>query len=104
MKLVLAVVAAFKLDEIKQVLHALGTHGMTVTEVSRWSRCVAGEDKLIPCVKLEIVVHDDLADRVVAEILGAARNGHPVDGQILVTRVDAALGIRTGMIDEAAIA
>ncbi|MCX5737918.1 MAG: ammonium transporter [Proteobacteria bacterium] len=104
MKLVVAVFAAFKLDEIKQILHALGTHGMTVTEVSRWSRRVAGEDKLIPCVKLEIVVHDDLADRVVAEILRAARNGHPVDGQILVTRVDAALGIRTGMIDEAAIA
>jgi len=104
MKLVLAVFAAFKLDEIKQVLHALGAHGMTVTEVSRWSRRVSGEDKLIPCVKLEVVVHDDLADRVVAEILRAARNGHPVDGQILVTQVDAALGIRTGMIDEAAIA
>jgi nitrogen regulatory protein PII len=55
-------------------------------------------------VKLEVVVHDDLADRVVAEILRAARNGHPVDGQILVTPVYAALGIRNGMIDEAAIA
>ncbi len=58
----------------------------------------------MPCVKLEIVVHDDLADRVVAEILRAARNDHPVDGQILVTPVYAALGIRNGMIDEAAIA
>ena len=104
MKLVLAIVAAFKLDEIKQSLHALGVRGMTVTEVFRWSRRVSGEERQIPCVKLEIVVHDDLADRVVAEILRAARDGHPVDGQILVTLVDAALGIRTGMIDEAAIA
>ena len=55
-------------------------------------------------MKLEIVVHDDLADRVVAEILRAARDGNPVDGQILVTSVAAALGIRSGMIDEAAIA
>ncbi len=104
MKLVLAVFAAFKLDEIKQVLHALGAHGMTVTEVSRWSHRASGEDKLSPCVKLEIVVHDDLADRVVAEILRAARDGNPVDGHILVTSVAAALGIRSGMIDEAAIA
>lgn len=104
MKLLLAVFAAFKLDEIKQALHTVGAHGMTVTEVSRWSRRVAGEDQRIPCVKLEIVVHDDLADRVIAEILRVARNGHPVDGQILVTQVSAALAIRSGMIDEAAIA
>jgi len=103
MKLVLAVFAPFKLDAIKQALHTAGAHGITITEVSRWSRRASGEEKQVPCVKLETVVHDDLADRVVAEILRAARDGNPVDGQILVTTVAAALGIRSGMIDEVAI-
>jgi nitrogen regulatory protein PII len=102
-KLVQATFAHFKLSEITDAVRAAGASGVTVFESMRQTRQGSRESRL-PCVTLETVVHDDVADRVVEAIVRAARTGHPIDGQIFVTQVTSVRGIRTGMIDEAAIA
>jgi len=111
-KKVEAIIKPFKLDEVKEALHEIGVSGITVTEAKGFGR-QKGHTELyrgaeyvvdfLPKVKLEVVVDDALADRVVESIANAAQTGRIGDGKIFVIPVEAALRIRTGERDEAAI-
>jgi len=111
-KKVEAIIKPFKLDEVKEALHEIGVSGITVTEAKGFGR-QKGHTELyrgaeyvvdfLPKVKLEVVVDDALADRVVEAIAAAAQTGRIGDGKIFVIPVETALRIRTGERDEAAI-
>ncbi len=100
-----AVIKPFKLDEVKEALHDVGVSGITVTEAKGFGR-QKGHTELyrgaeyvvdfLPKVKLEVVVDDGLAERVVEAIANAARTGRIGDGKIFVTSIEEALRIRTG--------
>ena len=105
MKKIEAVIKPFKLDEVKDALNALGVQGMTVTEVKGFGR-QKGHVELyrgaeyditfIPKVKIEIVVADSLAEKVVATILDKAKTGKIGDGKIFVVDLVECIRIRTG--------
>ena len=105
MKKIDAIVKPFKLDEVKEALHAIGIQGMTVTEVKGFGR-QKGHTELyrgaeyvvdfLPKIKGEIVVGDDMADKVVEAVSGAANTGRIGDGKIFVQAVDEVIRIRTG--------
>ena len=105
MKKVEAVIKPFKLDEVKEALTDLGVSGITVTEAKGFGR-QKGHTELyrgaeyvvdfLPKVKLEVVVEDGLAERVVEAIATAARTGRIGDGKIFVSHIEEALRIRTG--------
>jgi len=107
-----AIIKPFKLDEVKEALHEVGVSGITVTEAKGFGR-QKGHTELyrgaeyvvdfLPKVKLDVVVTDDMAERVVEAIASAAQTGRIGDGKIFVTTVDTALRIRTGERDDAAI-
>jgi nitrogen regulatory protein P-II 1 len=100
-----AIIKPFKLDEVKEALHDVGVSGITVTEAKGFGR-QKGHTELyrgaeyvvdfLPKVKLEVVVEDGLASRVVEAIAAAAHTGRIGDGKIFVTNVEEALRIRTG--------
>ena len=105
MKLVTAIVKPFKLDDVKQTLHELGVAGMTVSEVQGHGRqrghteVYRGAEYVVdfvPKVRLEIVVADEDAQRVVDAIVDAARTGQIGDGKVWTTTVDDLVRIRTG--------
>ena len=112
MKLVTAIIKPFKLDEVREALSAIGVQGITVTEVKGFGR-QKGHTELyrgaeyvvdfLPKVKLEVVVDDSLADRVVEAIQNAAQTGRIGDGKIFVTTIDTAVRIRTGERDADAV-
>jgi nitrogen regulatory protein P-II 1 len=112
MKKVEAIIKPFKLDEVKEALHAVGVSGITVTEAKGFGR-QKGHTELyrgaeyvvdfLPKVKLEVVVDDDQAARVVEAIAQAAQTGRIGDGKIFVIPVESALRIRTGETDSNAI-
>jgi len=112
MKKVEAIIKPFKLDEVKEALHEIGVSGMTVTEAKGFGRqkghteLYRGAEYIVdflPKVKLEAVVDDGLADRVVEAIQNAAQTGRIGDGKIFVSPVDRAIRIRTGEQDSDAI-
>jgi nitrogen regulatory protein P-II 1 len=100
-----AVIKPFKLDEVKEALTDLGVSGITVTEAKGFGR-QKGHTELyrgaeyvvdfLPKVKIEVVVEDSLAARVVEAIADAARTGRIGDGKIFVSTIEEALRIRTG--------
>jgi len=104
MKKIEAVIKPFKLDEVKEALHEIGVQGMTVTEVKGFGR-QKGHTELyrgaeyvvdfLPKIKLEIAVSDDMADKVVEAIAGAANTGRIGDGKIFVMPIEQAVRIRT---------
>jgi nitrogen regulatory protein P-II 1 len=104
-KKVEAVIKPFKLDEVKEALHEVGVSGITVTEAKGFGR-QKGHTELyrgaeyvvdfLPKVRLEVVVEDDLAERVVEAIANAARTGRIGDGKIFVSTIEEAVRIRTG--------
>ncbi|HEX8389236.1 MAG TPA: P-II family nitrogen regulator [Sphingomonas sp.] len=112
MKKIEAIIKPFKLDEVKEALHEIGVSGITVTEAKGFGR-QKGHTELyrgaeyvvdfLPKVKLEVVVSDSLAPRVVEAIAQAAQTGRIGDGKIFVTAIETALRIRTGERDEDAI-
>jgi nitrogen regulatory protein P-II 1 len=112
MKKIEAIIKPFKLDEVKEALHEVGVSGITVTEAKGFGR-QKGHTELyrgaeyvvdfLPKVKLEAVVEDSMADRVVEAIANAAKTGRIGDGKIFVVPVEKAVRIRTGELDEAAI-
>ena len=112
MKKVEAIIKPFKLDEVKEALQDVGLQGITVIEAKGFGR-QKGHTELyrgaeyvvdfLPKVKLEVVVEDALAERCVEAIAAAAQTGRIGDGKIFVIPVEAALRIRTGERDEAAI-
>ncbi len=113
MKKVEAIIKPFKLDDAKEALNELGVHGLTVTEVKGFGR-QKGHTELyrgaeyvvdfLPKVKLEIVVSDDLAPKVVESLQEAVRTGRIGDGKIFVSPIDDVVRIRTGEHGEDAIA
>jgi nitrogen regulatory protein P-II 2 len=112
MKLIVAIIKPFKLDEVRQALTAIGVHGMTVSEVKGYGRqkghteIYRGAEYVVtflPKLRVEIAAASDLTDKVVAAISGAARTGQIGDGKIFVTPIDNALRIRTGETDNDAL-
>src|SRR5512138_2403560 len=105
MKLIEAIIKPFKLDEVKDALSEIGIEGITVSEVKGFGR-QKGHTELyrgaeyvvdfLPKIKLEIAVADDLADKVVEAIAGAANTGRIGDGKIFVIPLEEAVRIRTG--------
>ena|SRR3989304_1140801 len=112
MKLLTAIIKPFKLDEVKDALNEIGIQGITVTEVKGFGR-QKGHTELyrgaeyvvdfLPKVKMEIVVNDDLVDKVIETIETAARTGRIGDGKIFITTVEEVVRIRTGERGEEAI-
>jgi nitrogen regulatory protein P-II 2 len=112
MKLVVAVIKPFKLEEVRQALTALGVHGMTVTEVKGYGRQKGHTEiyrgaeyvvNFLPKLRIEVAVPSELADKTVDAITAAARTGQIGDGKIFVTPIDHALRIRTGETDDDAL-
>ena len=112
MKLVVAIIKPFKLDEVRQALTAIGVHGMTVTEVKGYGRQKGHTEiyrgaeyvvNFLPKLRIEIAVDSDVADRAVEVITAKARTGQIGDGKIFVTPIDHALRIRTGETDRDAL-
>jgi nitrogen regulatory protein P-II 2 len=105
MKLVVAVIKPFKLDEVREALSDIGVQGITVSEVKGFGR-QKGHTELyrgaeyvvdfLPKVKLEIAVAEDLVDRVIEAIENAARTGKIGDGKIFVSPLEHVVRIRTG--------
>ena len=112
MKLVVAIIKPFKLDEVRQALTAIGVSGMTVTEVKGYGRQKGHTEvyrgaeyvvNFLPKLRIEIAVGSDVADKAVAVITSNARTGQIGDGKIFVTPIDHALRIRTGETDSDAL-
>ena len=105
MKKIEAIIKPFKLDEVKEALQELGVQGMTVIEAKGYGR-QKGHTELyrgaeyvvdfLPKVKIEAAVADDLVDRVIEAIEGAARTGKIGDGKIFVSGLEQVVRIRTG--------
>ena len=112
MKQVVAIIKPFKLDELKENLSAIGTYGMTVTEVKGFGRQKGHKElyrgaeynvEFIPKIKVEIVIDAASVDKVVETIIKSARTGSIGDGKIFVLPVDMVCRIRTGEKDKEAI-
>jgi nitrogen regulatory protein P-II 1 len=105
MRKIEAIIKPFKLDEVKEALHAIGIQGMTVTEVKGFGR-QKGHTELyrgaeyvvdfLPKIKIEIAIGDDLVDKAVNAIVQAANTGRIGDGKIFVLPVEEVVRIRTG--------
>jgi len=105
MRKVEAIIKPFKLDEVKEALNEVGIQGITVSEVKGFGR-QKGHTELyrgaeyvvdfIPKIKMEIIVSDELAAKVVEVIAAAAKTGRIGDGKIFVTPVEEVVRIRTG--------
>jgi nitrogen regulatory protein P-II 2 len=105
MKLITAIIKPFKLEEVRDALSAVGVHGMTITEVKGYGR-QKGHTELyrgaeyavnfLPKIRVEVVVPEEEADKVVEAIGSAAKTGQIGDGKIFVTSIEQALRIRTG--------
>ena len=113
MKMITAVIKPSRLDAVLEAVTEAGASGLTVTEVRGYGRQKGKtevyrgaeyEIKLLPKVKLEIAVASDLADAVVEAIARSANTGKIGDGKIFVQDLEAAVRIRTGERDAAAIA
>ena len=105
MKLVIAVIKPFKLDEVRAALLAFGVQGMTVSESSGYGRqrghteVYRGAEytvELLPKVRLEVLVDDEDVDDVVDVIVGAARTGKIGDGKVWSVPVETVIRVRTG--------
>jgi nitrogen regulatory protein P-II 2 len=112
MKLVIAIIKPFKLDEVRDALNAIGVHGMTVTEVKGYGRqrghteIYRGAEyavNFLPKVRLEIAVPSDRVEKVIDAVLGAAKTGQIGDGKVFVTSIERAIRIRTGETDADAL-
>jgi nitrogen regulatory protein P-II 1 len=112
MKKIEAIIKPFKLDEAKEALNAIGVTGLTVSEVKGFGR-QKGHTELyrgaeykvdfLPKIKLEIVVSDEMAEKVGLRLLEACQTGRIGDGKIFVLPVEDAMRIRTGERGDAAV-
>jgi nitrogen regulatory protein P-II 2 len=112
MKLVVAIIKPFKLEEVRDALVAVGVHGMTASEVKGYGRQKGHTEiyrgaeyvvNFLPKLRIEIAVASDIADKAVSVITANARTGQIGDGKIFVTPIDHALRIRTGETDSDAL-
>ena len=112
MKKIEAIIKPFKLDEVKEALDKVGVTGITITEAKGFGR-QKGHTELyrgseytvdfLPKVKIEVVVPEHLADKVVATIVSAAKTGSIGDGKVFVLPIDESIRIRTGETGESAV-
>jgi len=112
MKLIIAVVKPFRLDDVRNALAEVGVQGMTVTEVKGFGR-QRGHTELyrgaeyvvdfLPKVKVEVAVADELVERVIEAIIESAKTGKVGDGKIFVTDLEQVYRIRTGETGDQAI-
>jgi nitrogen regulatory protein P-II 2 len=108
MKLIIAIIKPFKLDEVRDALTPLGVQGLTVSEVKGFGR-QKGQTEIyrgaeyhvsfLPKVKIEVAVSSDIADQVVEAIVKAAHTGKIGDGKIFILDIERAVRIRTGETD-----
>lgn len=112
MKLVVAIIKPFKLDDVRENLTAIGVHGMTVTEVKGFGRqkghaeIYRGAEYVVdflPKVKIEVAVSDELVNEVVRTIASAANTGKIGDGKIFVQSLEGIVRIRTGEMGKDAL-
>ena len=112
MKLVMAIIKPFKLDEVRDALTSLGVQGLTVTEVKGYGRQKGHTEiyrgaeyavSFLPKIKIEVAVPSEMADQVVAAITKTAKTGQIGDGKIFVYDLDRAVRIRTGETDNDAL-
>ena len=112
MKLVMAFIKPFKLDEVRDALTPLGVQGLTVTEVKGFGR-QKGQTEIyrgaeyqvsfLPKIKIEVAIASDQVDKTIDAITSAAKTGQIGDGKIFVINLDHAIRIRTGEADAAAL-
>jgi nitrogen regulatory protein P-II 2 len=112
MKIVMAIIKPFKLDEVRDALTAVGVQGLTVTEVKGYGRQKGHTEiyrgteyavSFLPKITIEIGVASDQVDKVVEAITAAAKTGQIGDGKIFVFSIDQAVRIRTGETDTDAL-
>ena len=108
MKIVMAIIKPFKLEEVRDALTALGVHGLTVTEVKGYGRQKGHTEiyrgaeyavSFLPKLKIEVAVATELVGQVIEAIVSAAKTGQIGDGMIFVTPIETAVRIRTGEKD-----
>ena len=112
MKIVMAIIKPFKLEEVRDALTAIGVHGLTVTEVKGYGRQKGHTEiyrgaeyavSFLPKLKIEVAVNAEVADKVVEAIVASARTGQIGDGKIFVYDLNSAVRIRTGEKDKDAL-
>ena len=112
MKIVMAIIKPFKLEEVRDALTAIGVHGLTVTEVKGYGRQKGHTEiyrgaeyavSFLPKLRIEVAAEESQVDKIVDAITRAARSGQIGDGKIFVTSLDHAVRIRTGETDTAAL-
>ncbi len=112
MKLIMAIIKPFKLDDVREALTPLGVQGLTVSEVKGFGR-QKGQTEIyrgaeyhvsfLPKLKIEVAISDDLVEQAIEAIMKAAHTGKIGDGKIFVLDIQRAVRIRTGEIDAAAL-
>lgn len=112
MKKIEAIIRPFRIDDVREALAEIGVKGMTLTEVKGYGR-QKGHTELyrgseyqidfLPKIKLEVIVADNIADKVIDTIMNAARTGQVGDGKIFVYPVDDVIRVRTGESGEDAL-
>src|SRR5215475_651974 len=112
MKLIVAIIKPFKLDEVRKALTGIGVHGMTVTEVKGYGRQKGHTEiyrgaeyvvNFLPKLRVEVAVDSALADKAVETITASARTGQIGDGKVFVSPITNAVRIRTGETDSDAL-
>ena len=112
MKIVMAIIKPFKLEEVRDALTAIGVHGLTVTEVKGYGRQKGHTEiyrgaeyavSFLPKIKIEVAVASIQVDKTIDAITAAAKTGQIGDGKIFVINLDHAVRIRTGEADAAAL-
>jgi nitrogen regulatory protein P-II 2 len=112
MKIVMAIIKPFKLDEVRDALTSVGVHGLTVTEVKGYGRQKGHTEiyrgaeyavSFLPKLKIEVAVPTEMTAAVIEAIVASARTGQIGDGKIFVSSLDQAIRIRTGEKDTDAL-
>jgi nitrogen regulatory protein P-II 2 len=112
MKIVMAIIKPFKLEEVRDALTGIGVHGLTVTEVKGYGRQQGHTEiyrgaeyavSFLPKIKIEVAIASDQVDKAIEAITTAAKTGQIGDGKIFVINLESAVRIRTGEADAAAL-
>src|SRR2546423_3310919 len=112
MKIVMAIIKPFKLDEVRDALTSIGVHGMTVTEVKGYGRQKGHTEiyrgaeyavSFLPKVKIEVAVESAMVTKATETIIAAAKTGQIGDRKIFILNLDGAVRIRTGEVDASAL-
>ena len=112
MKIVMAIIKPFKLEEVRDALTAIGVHGLTVTEVKGYGRQKGHTEiyrgaeyavSFLPKIKIEVAIATEQVTKTIEAITSAAKTGQIGDGKIFVINLDHAIRIRTGEADAAAL-